>query len=80
MTSFKPSRIKYLVQESILHNKNVTEFVWKKHERKKHSNYKKNPYIVLLFSRHKSTVYQLIKLLNKETQSALYKEKVRTAL
>jgi hypothetical protein len=40
MISFNRSRITYPVQESIFHNKNITESIWTKHEHMKQSNYK----------------------------------------
>jgi len=49
MTSFNPSRIKYLVQESILHNKNIIKFIWTKHEHIKQSNYKQSINFSVIF-------------------------------
>ena len=42
MMSFNPSRIKYLDQESIFHNKNTTDFICTKPKHIKQSNYKTN--------------------------------------
>lgn len=49
MTSSIPSRIKYLVQETIFHNKNITELTWTKHEHKKRSNYKQSIKLSVIF-------------------------------
>lgn len=49
MMRFNRSRIKHPVQEPILHNKNITESIWTKHETIKLRN---NPQRFLLFSRH----------------------------